>query len=230
MAERKSAVSALKKLKPVKYHTETFEKISEEKRDRIINAALAEISAKGFTAANINLIAKNAGISIGSMYQYFNAKEDLFLTVLDEGYRIIERSLQEIDLVSGDIFDKLEQILLHIQKYAREYRLLNQLYLEATTQGLTHISQKISLKLETISSVFYQSIIRRGQEEGVVDKKIDPQTASFCIDNIILLLQFSYSSAYYRERMKIFAGEKAPEEDARIAREIMYFLRKALAP
>ena len=108
MAERKSAVSALKKLKPVKYHTETFEKISEEKRDRIINAALAEISAKGFTAANINLIAKNAGISIGSMYQYFNAKEDLFLTVLDEGYRIIERSLQEIDLVSGDIFDKLE--------------------------------------------------------------------------------------------------------------------------
>ncbi|PKL18747.1 MAG: hypothetical protein CVV49_04625, partial [Spirochaetae bacterium HGW-Spirochaetae-5] len=93
-----------KKTKSDKYHTETFEKIPESKRKLILEAAVIEFSSKGFNAANINVIAKNAGISIGSMYQYFDSKENLFLTAIDDGYRIIEHSLSEIDLINGTVF------------------------------------------------------------------------------------------------------------------------------
>jgi AcrR family transcriptional regulator len=212
------------------YHKSTFDKIDEEKRARILDAALAEFSSRGFNAANINTIAKNAGISIGSMYTYFHSKEDLFLTVLDSGYAVIEESLRQIDLMNGSIFDKLEQILCYVQKYSRQYSLLNQAYLEATTQGIAHLSKKLSLKMETVSSQYYKAVLRAAQAEGVVDPDIDVEVASFCLDNIILLLQFSYSAEYYRERMKIFAGEHSPEQDERMGREIMYLLKKALSP
>ncbi|HOM88904.1 MAG TPA: TetR/AcrR family transcriptional regulator, partial [Spirochaetota bacterium] len=54
-----------------KAHKETFERISPEKRDRIITIATKEFAKNGFKGANINIIAKKAGISIGSMYNYF---------------------------------------------------------------------------------------------------------------------------------------------------------------
>ncbi len=212
-----------------KYHKSTFDKIDGDKKARILEAALVEFSSRGFNAANINVIAKNAGISIGSMYTYFKSKEDLFLTVLDSGYAVIEESLQRIDLMNGTVFDKLELILRYVQKYSREYRLLNQAYLEATTQGIARLSKKLSLKMETVSSRYYKAVLEAAQKEGLVDTKINVNTASFCIDNIILLLQFSYSAEYYKERMKIFAGDDALESDERIVKDIMYFLTKALS-
>ncbi len=213
-----------------KYHTDQFEKIADDKRGRIIEAALVEFSSMGYNAANINVIAKNAGISIGSMYQYFESKENLFLTVMDEAYRLIEQSISQIENLPGTVFDKLDTIISYVQKYAREYRLLNQIYLEATTQGLAKISKKLSLKMESISSKYYKSILNAAIKEGTVDKKINPDVAAFCIDNIILLLQFSYSSEYYSERMKIFAGENSLKDDKSIRDGVMYFLRKALSP
>lgn len=218
-----------KKSKQEIYHKETFEKIPESKRKTILEAAVIEFSSKGFNAANINVIAKNAGISIGSMYQYFDSKENLFLTAIDDGYRIIENSLSEIDLINGTIFDKLDEIIKHIQKYSREFSLLNQLYLEATTQGMAELSKKLSLKMETISSKFYKAALAKAMSEGTLDTEISIETASFCIDNIILLLQFSYSTEYYKERMKIFAGKSSLTQDDKIRKEIIYFLKKALS-
>lgn len=228
MKEKTSVTEKLKKTKQEKYYKETFAKITEEKRKAILDAAVNEFSSNGFNAANINVIAKRAGISIGSMYQYFDSKENLFLTAIDEGYKIIEHSLSEIDLINGTFFDKLEEIIKHIQKYSREYSLLNQLYLEATTQGIAGMSKKLSLKMETVSSGFYKKALASAVNDGLVDPDISIETASFCIDNILLLLQFSYSTEYYKERMKIFAGKNSLNQDEKIRKEILYFLNKAL--
>lgn len=227
--ENSPSAKKIKAARPRKYHREQFEKIPGEKRARIIEAALIEFSSMGYNAANINTIAKNAGISIGSMYQYFESKENLFLTVMDDAYRIIEQSITEIDNVKGNLFDKLNEIIIHVQKYAREYRLLNQIYLEATTQGLSRISKKLSLKMETVSSEYYKILLDTAMKDGTVDKSINPGVAAFCIDNIILLLQFSYSSEYYGERMRIFAGDDSLKDDDRIRREIIYILKKMLS-
>jgi len=217
------------KPKHEKYCNDIFEKISDKKRKAILEAAVIEFSSKGFNAANINVIAKKAGISIGSMYQYFDSKENLFLTAIDDGYKIIEHSLSEINFIEGTFFDKLEEIIKHIQKYSREFSLLNQLYLEATTQGMADMSKKLSLKMETISAGFYRKAITSAINDGVIDPNIGAETASFCLDNILLLLQFSYSTEYYKERMKIFAGKNSLNQDERIRKEILYFLKKALA-
>jgi AcrR family transcriptional regulator len=229
MKEKTSAPEKLKKTKQEKYYKETFAKIPGEKRKAILDAAVIEFSSNGFNAANINVIAKRAGISIGSMYQYFDSKENLFLTAIDEGYKIIEHSLSEIDLINGTFFDKLDEIIKHIQKYSREFSLLNQLYLEATTQGIAGMSKKISLKMETVSSGFYKKALASAINDGIADPDISIETASFCIDNILLLLQFSYSTEYYKERMKIFAGKNSLNQDEKIRKEILYFLKKALA-
>ncbi|MEM7441708.1 MAG: TetR/AcrR family transcriptional regulator [Pseudomonadota bacterium] len=50
----------------------------EGRSDDILDAALEEFSTKGFEAARLDDVAKRAGISKGTIYLYFNSKDQLF--------------------------------------------------------------------------------------------------------------------------------------------------------
>lgn len=215
---------------PEKHYKDAFARISADKQKKIFEAAVAEFSGKGFSAANINVIAKNAGISIGSMYNYFDSKEDLFLAVVDYGYGELEAAIASVDLENGDIFDKFEMLIRLAQKFSKDHQELNQIYLDLASQGLFHLSQKLSRQVESITALFYRALMADAKKQGKMANDIDEEVTSFCLDNLLLLLQFSYSSQYYKERMKIFAGEDALENDEKIVRGMMRFIRGALSP
>ena len=59
-----------------KRYKEAFERASEERQELILETGIEEFSSKGYEKANINVIAKKCGISIGLMYKYFSTKED----------------------------------------------------------------------------------------------------------------------------------------------------------
>jgi len=212
------------------YYKPAFGNIPEEKRERVLNAAAVEFARLGFTAANINVIAKKAEISIGSMYNYFESKEALFLTVGEKGYQIIEDVLSKINLEDGDIYDKFEKMFQAVQTYARKYMEYNQIYLDMTSEGLSHLSSQLSKKMETITAEYFRALLTEAIEQGIVDKNLDKHITAFCIDNLIITLQYSYTSRYFSERMKIFAGEDALDNDEKIIEGIMRFVRKALSP
>lgn len=213
-----------------KHYKAAFEKITGDKQERIMAAAATEFAAKGFGTANINVIARQAGVSIGAMYNYFASKEDLFLTVIDRAYRILESVLKEVQATDGDIFEKLERMFRAAQKYSKRYPELNQIYLDMTSEGLAHLSRKLSGKMETISARLYKTMLVQAQDNGLVDGKIDTDVTAFFLDNLILLLQYSYTSEYFKERMKIFVGPDALENDDKVVAGLMRLVRGALSP
>jgi AcrR family transcriptional regulator len=54
------------------------EQVREERRQQILEAALAVFSRKGFHTANVSDVAAEAGVSQGTIYWYFKSKEELF--------------------------------------------------------------------------------------------------------------------------------------------------------
>lgn len=54
------------------------EQLKEERRWQILEAALAVFSQKGYHAANVSDVAAQAGVSQGTIYWYFESKEELF--------------------------------------------------------------------------------------------------------------------------------------------------------
>ena len=60
-----------------------FFTIHEEKKNRIIEAAIKEFSLQLYEKASINQIIKEADISRGSFYQYFEDKEDLYFFLIE---------------------------------------------------------------------------------------------------------------------------------------------------
>ena len=58
-----------------------FAKLPEAQQQAILSAALDEFAAHGFHDASLNRVIDAAGISKGSMYYYFDDKEDLYIHV-----------------------------------------------------------------------------------------------------------------------------------------------------
>ena len=56
---------------------ETFLKLPEEKKNKIIKAAKKEFERAPFEQTSIKNIVEDADIARGSFYQYFESKEDL---------------------------------------------------------------------------------------------------------------------------------------------------------
>lgn len=59
-----------------------FDTLAHERQEAILDVALQEFSAHGFAGASLNRIIAQAGVSKGSMYYYFDSKEDLYAHLL----------------------------------------------------------------------------------------------------------------------------------------------------
>ncbi len=210
------------------YYKKTFENIAPEKKKKILDSAIKEFASKGYNAANINTIAKNAEISIGGMYRYFDSKESLIMTVLDYGYSILQEALEKVISSEGDFFQKIEMLLKLSIESAKEFKEINQIYLDISTESLSSLAKRLSNKLETTTSELYKEYIKEGQKNKTIRKDISPEIVSFCIDNLIMMTQFSFTSEYYNTRLKIFAGEENSKNEKALIKGIMNFIKKSL--
>jgi TetR/AcrR family transcriptional regulator len=87
-----------------------FLNIEEEKRERVINAAMKEFAQKGYTAASTNEIAKEAGISKGLLFHYFTSKKDLYLFLYDHAVEMLIKEMKaKVNWEERDFFVKLRQ-------------------------------------------------------------------------------------------------------------------------
>lgn len=76
--------------------TERFMKLSQDKKDRILNAAREEFARVPFEDASINQIIKAAGISRGSFYTYFEDKRDLLQYIFQDMNERHEQYFREL--------------------------------------------------------------------------------------------------------------------------------------
>ncbi|MBI9012116.1 MAG: TetR/AcrR family transcriptional regulator [Clostridiales bacterium] len=74
-----------------------FDQVNEEKKTIILETALDAFIENSFKVASINKISKNAGLSAGALYYYFQDKEDLFNTTLDYAQRELWNLFGEIE-------------------------------------------------------------------------------------------------------------------------------------
>ena len=204
-----------------------FDKIPKEKRDRILNVAIKEFADNGFENTSIQQIAKKAGISVGSIYKYFENKETMFSMVVHEGMSSLEDLLMSLADSSEDILVKAEKIIRELLKYSRKNPELIKLYCQLTTSDNSEFLNGISQRIEAVSASIYTVTISNAQETGDVRDDINPAFFAFLLDNIFMMLQFTTACDYYKERFFIYTGKQATESDDLIVEQTLKFLKAA---
>lgn len=85
---------------------DTFLNLAKEKQKALIDAATKEFSRVSFEDASINQIIKEAKISRGSFYMYFDSKEELYFYILEDKRKWIENIfLEELKKQKGDLVE-----------------------------------------------------------------------------------------------------------------------------
>lgn len=130
-----------------------FNSLEAEKQKRIINAALKEFAKNGFDKASTNEIVKEAEISKGSLFSYFNNKKELYLFMLDYVAKVIEQIYAEVDWNEADFFVRVQQLGVVkyriYKKYPHAFNFLKTLAHEDAAEVKPTINK---LKKELVSS------------------------------------------------------------------------------
>ena len=102
--------------------SDSFNLLDEEKRQKIVNAALKEFSQSGYEKASTNKIISSADISKGSLFNYFENKKQLFLYLFDYCEKLNgEYLLDSVDWSEKDFLARLEETMLKMTGFLKLY-------------------------------------------------------------------------------------------------------------
>ncbi|MBT3274905.1 MAG: TetR/AcrR family transcriptional regulator [Spirochaetales bacterium] len=122
-------------------------KLDEEKRTRILEAARGAFGDGGFQKTTIKNIAEKTGLAQGTVYTYFENKENLFDAVVEDIWREFDNGMKKINFSSASLIKKFTEFLdFGFALLEQVHPLLRGMYSEANRREL------LSEKLDTICS------------------------------------------------------------------------------
>ncbi|MDD3628949.1 MAG: TetR/AcrR family transcriptional regulator [Actinomycetota bacterium] len=148
-----------------------------ESRKKLLEAAEACFTKYGFHASSVDMICKAAGMSKGAFYHHFTSKQELYLEMLDQWLKIIDRYIESARSDSKNVlelFRNIGEAKLLFQEAAGKLPIFIELWVRA--------SRDEELKKITIGSYYkylelFKSLIDEGINEGLI-KKVNPDTVS----------------------------------------------------
>lgn len=212
-----------------RYYKDAFERLDDERKNKILEVGIVEFSSKGYENANINIIAKNAGISIGLMYKYFSTKEDLFMTCLKRGMDILEKALYDIMISDDKLLVKAEKLIKTICSHSREHSNYIKLYNEicASKSSVEKVKSMVE-EIESKRSSIYITTIGQALAKDEVRPDLDSRLFAYFLDNLLTTLEFSYTCDYYREKLKIYTGVDVLENnEEQVLNQLLKFIESA---
>lgn len=172
------------------------------KRDLILDAMQKIMTEHKAANATVNDVAKTAGIAKGSVYYYFDSKDQIITAVIERAYsKVISDSRKMLKDSKMNAIDKLKAIF-NMSVYPAsghgQSKLLNLLSLQ--NDVLVH--QKFCIIATRELTPILTEVIEQGIDEGVLECDYPRQYAQFILSMILLSLD-SVLIPTGRDEMKI---------------------------
>lgn len=137
----------------------------EDKRGRILQAAVKVFARKGYFAARVSEIARKAGVADGTIYLYFRGKEDILVSLFDEVMTANLRVLRAELVAAPDAPSRLRRIAeYHLRGLGanRDLAVVFQVELRQSTKFMERFTA--SWLADYLSLI--RGVIEQGQREG----------------------------------------------------------------
>ena len=202
--------------------------LTKEQTDKILSIAAEEFADKGFAGTAIGSVARKAGVSVGVIYKYYAGKEDLFNACVSKSLESMEEVLDMTGNDGGSLMDMIGNLISRMQGFARENPEYIRLYHQITVSGSPAGKTQTAELIESSTARIYEDFIKRASETGEIRNDIDPAAFAFLIDDLLMMLHFSYACDYYKDRFRIYFGEDADNKDEAVREQMLKFIGAAL--
>ncbi|WP_230980814.1 TetR/AcrR family transcriptional regulator [Rossellomorea arthrocnemi] len=143
------------------------ERLVEKRRDQMIRGAVSLFKQKGFHRTTTREIAKAAGFSIGTLYEYIRTKEDVLYLVCDSIYEQVRLELEELDVGKGTLESLRLGIAHYFQVMDRMQDEVLVMYQEAKSLSKDALPYVLRKELEMVGMV--ENLIKGCVESGKLE-------------------------------------------------------------
>jgi AcrR family transcriptional regulator len=196
------------------------EQQKEARRSAIIDAALEEFCAQGFTAAKLDDVAVRAGIGKGTIYLYFDSKESLFEEV------VRKHVLPDRDLAVSYLATMTEGTASEV--LARHFRHIYAFMKHDKVPPLLMMIQSETARFPKLAEFFYQEMISPAQDmiRHIIRKGVS--SGEFRADADTIYTQLLFAPAMNSVIWNLTYGNLAPIDLDNYAETHIDFMLRAL--
>jgi len=187
---------------------------------------MVEFGKRGFSAGSLNVIAREADIAKGSLFQYFTDKLDMFTTICEAGIETIrDAALERVDVENDQFFPALRQIVCQWLRFFSTHPLERAIAYAAGNE----VDEDAANAIRGVSSAAFVSelapLVKAADARGefAPGTKVDQVVAM-----VVLLLRHLDKAPFYPHVDPILdLTAKRPAEVERIALELVDALERA---
>lgn len=161
--------------------SDTFNNLSHEKRVRIIQKCYEEFSQNSFREASVSKIVSDLGIAKGSIYKYFEDKQNLYFYLIDRAAEI------KLNVIEKTVEEK-QDILWEIMQAGALFDIENPLitsFLNRVFSDSHVFEPDIRAQLISRSCEFLMKYIKKAKERGEIRADIDDRMITLFVNSIL---------------------------------------------
>jgi AcrR family transcriptional regulator len=211
---------------------QTFINLPDTKRTLVINTALEEFANNAYDKASVSKIVDNAKIAKGSMYQYFENKEELYSYLVQF---VSEQKLAYINNAIKAQQDNFFALYKEIIRAAAKFDLENPRYSSFLySVGKDTRNPSISKQIMSSSISFISNLLHDAHAKGQIRDDINLDFAAFIISYLSVDIGDYISEKYdfsYADILKSKAG-KLPVTDEQLSEvldDLIEFFKRGIA-
>jgi AcrR family transcriptional regulator len=135
--------------------------------DAIIEASAQVLERRGYHGATTNRIAERAGVSVGTLYQYFNNKDDIFNALIEREAGIFLRAIEE-SITGPEVENRVAIRALLEAAYASDHLVLGVRQVMRNLPSQAYSEQNMAIRQE-MHGLVMRFLEQRGAIPGLDD-------------------------------------------------------------
>ena len=149
-------------------------------RARILGAATERFAAFGYRRTGIAEIARDAGIAAGTVYRYFENKEEVFRAVMRDGLERWLDTARRVLAAPGTAVERLVRLGQASVDFNRKNALVNSVYRRDGEIIFAPLLEELHAELVRENVAMMAAVVRDGIREGTF-RAVDPERAAFVL-------------------------------------------------
>ncbi|HEX8727511.1 MAG TPA: helix-turn-helix domain-containing protein [Ktedonobacterales bacterium] len=162
-----------------------------ELRQRIYDAALALFRRQGVAGATIREIAREAGVGVGTFFNYFESKEDVLAALGHQRHERMKALLADPAMDALSARERIERIMRALIEEMEEEPSLSRAVVRAAL-GSPALFHGERARFVALADLFAE-ILRAGQAHGEVAADCDAEVASHLLISIYATLTLDWA-------------------------------------
>ncbi len=171
-----------------------------DRKRQIIDVSLNLFEKKGFKSTTIRDIAKEVGLTQGSLYYYFRSKEEILYEMIHDYLELITKRIKIITAERATGSEKIRSMIKEIMRHMGQSKAYITIFFKEKNLLPENLLNKVIKKRDAIEQIVVDTLIE-GMKSGEF-KTLDPKMAAFA-----MLGMCNWASQWFKEGGRLTVDE-----------------------